>query len=702
MEFKLSKKDITGISESIARTSIIFETVGFRAYINYEDADFEDKTSVEDYLENMDFSAVIHFAEKDFVRGDSTWGRWNKIKIVQDGSIEHESDDNIESLFDFNNEEENKNRILNLGERDAYLKEFYNWIESTWEYKIRNTLFMKSLKPKGKFYSFIRGKIKKKSIYDSLLLNKRWTDLFRVFVSFSLNEGSTNISKLIVKENLVSNIFINDSKEVTLLLNYEDYDPSLDLEEISSINKDLLMSVNPDEYEFNGFSKRLIPDIKQIIKEGDLIVRSVYMHTFDYESCVEGDEDKVVWGLPSFFSRIKYKKRVDEKENKTFKINTSDFQNGKDLIEFSPSSNEKVFVIPVNVLELVHFVKKVKDKEGSIDSLFNLNVRDRKGLVASNKIFKGIKNTIATDHKYFFMMNNGITAIVDKADMVFSEKQEKTIILENIKIINGQQTTNSLFEIFQKEQQLIKNLKDTKIMMKVFVVNNKKSDLEKRRIFNKIASASNTQNKVNDRDIISTFEFNSILSEMLMKLGIYYKFRDGQSDYSKQFKGMPNVTIQEIIKMDYMFYSGDMSAKNLVNKITTAILDYATTGTFKKSNKYNEYAKNFVDKPEQEKAVGLLNSASITAYFKAKKKMLKISDIKNESAAMDALIYTALKMNEKNMNWKEIDILEFAEICYELRTSLDRGQNTFYKSAVNMKELWIILKGRYLDGNKRA
>ena len=253
-----------------------------------------------------------------------------------------------------------------------------------------------------------------------------------------------------------------------------------------------------------------------------------------------------------------------------------------------------------------------------------------------------------------------------------------------------------------REEQLIENLKEAKIMMKVFVVNTKKSDLEKRRIFNKIASASNTQNKVNDRDIISTFEFNSILSETLMKLGIYYKFRDGKSDYSQQFKGMPNVTIQELIKMDYMLYSGDLSAKNLVSKITTAILDYATTGTFKKQNKYNDYAKNFVDKPEQEKANGLLNSASITAYFKAKKKLLKINDIKNEAASMDALIYTALKMNEKNLNWKDIDVIEFAEICYKLRASLDRGQNTFYKSAVNTKQLWRFLEERYLNDNKRT
>ena len=694
MRKELLVSQIMDYSTSKDESSLIITAkTGFKFYIRFEEANLEDIEHAEEFFDNK-MSSTLIFKEENYLRGDSNWGRWNQFDIEEDGIVESSNLNEMNGLF---NLEKGEDENLNIGEREALLKEFYTWVSSSWKYRIKDTSFMKSLKKKGKFHKLMKGKPRQPSKYDPLLARRDWNSLFRIFVAFSLNETQVGMEKWIVKDSLISNIFINSESEITLMLKYEDYDPELDIQALIDEQKEILLFGDHNEYEENGYTKSLYKEIKNVTENvSNPIFRVVYINTSDYETTIDGDETKVVWGLPSFFSRFKFNKRVDAKENKTFTISTNNSSKNS-YIQYGPSNKEKIYVIPINAYELAQFIESVKEKEGSIDSLFNLNVRDRKNITSSNKIYKGIENSVMTDNLHFFMMNNGITSIVDSS-LIQRINGEENIVLKNIKIINGQQTTNSIFTIFEKNKddvEIMSKLKSTTILMKVFEVDINKSDEEKRRIFNKIAAASNTQNKVNDKDIISTFEFNSQLSEKLMKLGIYYKFRDGNSDYSSQFKGMPTVNIQEIIKVNFMVKTGIKDAKNKVNKIMDAILDYANTGEFKKETKFNKYAKEFMDLPESVKAETLYETAAITAFFKGQKSKLKIDSIENELAALDMLIYMAANLSANGKDWQSIDIEDFRSKCFEFRKQSGRGQNEFYKSAVHTNELWEHLKWVY-------
>jgi hypothetical protein len=123
-------------------------------------------------------------------------------------------------------------------------------------------------------------------------------------------------------------------------------------------------------------------------------------------------------------------------------------------------------------------------------------------LQASRGVNKGIRKTILEEPQMFFAYNNGISATAARA--VFDPDGDQVLVnrLENLQIVNGGQTTASIFNVMKRDKS--ENLDKVRVQMKLSVV---RSDLVND-IVPKISLYANSQNKVSDADFFSNHPFH--------------------------------------------------------------------------------------------------------------------------------------------------------------------------------------------------
>lgn len=123
-------------------------------------------------------------------------------------------------------------------------------------------------------------------------------------------------------------------------------------------------------------------------------------------------------------------------------------------------------------------------------------------LQATRGVNKGIRKTILEEPQMFFAYNNGISATAAAAQFDQSGEQLLLTSLENLQIVNGGQTTASIFNVMKRDRS--ENLDKVRVQMKLSVV---KSDLVDT-IVPKISLYANSQNKVSDADFFSNHPFH--------------------------------------------------------------------------------------------------------------------------------------------------------------------------------------------------
>jgi hypothetical protein len=141
--------------------------------------------------------------------------------------------------------------------------------------------------------------------------------------------------------------------------------------------------------------------------------------------------------------------------------------------------------------------------------LLEQNVRSF--LQARGNVNKGIRATILNDPEMFFAYNNGITAT---AKEVIVERSQDGIYIQSLKdlqIVNGGQTTASLFHTKRKDKA---SLEKVFVQMKLSVVDDEKAES----IIPKISEYANTQNKVNAADFFSNHPFHIRMEEISRRL----------------------------------------------------------------------------------------------------------------------------------------------------------------------------------------
>jgi AIPR protein len=148
--------------------------------------------------------------------------------------------------------------------------------------------------------------------------------------------------------------------------------------------------------------------------------------------------------------------------------------------------------------------------------LLEKNVREY--LQARGKVNKGIQTTIRETPQRFLAYNNGISATAEAVEV---SQGGKLLLLRDFQIVNGGQTTASIYHAVRKEKADISNVS---VQVKVTVVHRAEQVAE---FVPLISRYANSQNKVNTAD----FSANDVFHQKLESLSrtIWAPAADGMS-----------------------------------------------------------------------------------------------------------------------------------------------------------------------------
>jgi hypothetical protein len=154
------------------------------------------------------------------------------------------------------------------------------------------------------------------------------------------------------------------------------------------------------------------------------------------------------------------------------------------------------------------------------DLLFSENIRNT---LSDSDINLQIESTLLKNPKDFWYLNNGITAIADeikRKPLGLGDQRESSFWkIANIKIVNGAQTTGSIYAANLKNPIVTKQ---GYVQVKIVSLENSPLDLS-----SKITTATNTQNRVEAKDFLALEELQSGLAESFGKINVRYYFRRG-------------------------------------------------------------------------------------------------------------------------------------------------------------------------------
>jgi cold shock CspA family protein len=198
------------------------------------------------------------------------------------------------------------------------------------------------------------------------------------------------------------------------------------------------------------------------------------------------------------------------------------------LIVDNETDVKKAYAFTCNALEFLKILKKEDDSLRR--SLFNDNVRDYLG---NNKnVNSEIEKTITESPEMFLLCNNGITIVCTD----FEQVRDKLVKIENPQIVNGCQTSNSLFN-----QRDSLNTQKVKLLVRLI-------STENLGISNKIVRGTNKQNQVLEEAFETTLPFHQETLEPFFlsfenDVKIYYERR------AKQYNNDPLIKRSQIVNL---------------------------------------------------------------------------------------------------------------------------------------------------------
>ena len=189
------------------------------------------------------------------------------------------------------------------------------------------------------------------------------------------------------------------------------------------------------------------------------------------------------------------------------------------------------------------FLADLYDRHG--ERLLEQNVRTF--LQFRGKINKGIKRTILQEPHMFIAYNNGLTVTAEKVTL--SEDKSHLMSITNMQIVNGGQTTASLFTTRAQEGK--DKLKDVYVQVKLTVIPEDKVEV----VVPLISEYANTQNKVSAADFFSNHPFHLRIQDLSRRLianpssgnlrGTYWYYERTKGQYNN---AMARLTKTEIGK----------------------------------------------------------------------------------------------------------------------------------------------------------
>lgn len=140
--------------------------------------------------------------------------------------------------------------------------------------------------------------------------------------------------------------------------------------------------------------------------------------------------------------------------------------------------------------------------------LFDSNVRDFMGL---NRVNEDIRTTLENDSSPdFWWLNNGVTILATSAKVIGN-----SIHLEDIQIVNGLQTTESIYKYFS-----LGNIDKNERAVLIKIIVSKESEIR-----DSIIRATNNQTLVEPASLRATDKIQRDIEDILLRYEIYYERR---------------------------------------------------------------------------------------------------------------------------------------------------------------------------------
>jgi hypothetical protein len=323
----------------------------------------------------------------------------------------------------------------------------------------------------------------------------------------------------------------------------------------------------------------------------------------------------------------------------------------------------------IKAAELCELMQREIDVNGSIDMLFEENIRAYLGIkVRANKNMHETINK-REEAVYFPFLNNGITIICESFTLP-KQPQSGMYILPvlNPQIVNGLQTSSVIFDNFRKNQNI---LDDVYVNIRVY-------ETIERELVTKITDATNTQTPINYRDKISNKHFNIFTKEVFNNAGINYIIKRGEF-FNKSSQGYSEAIESDIVlKFWYAsFYEEPDVAKNSVSSVLQKIFD----ATYIKNHPLEALFNGDKDSPIYQQ---LLVSYKIYRFIQKQKKSF-IDKYDFIPYADEILCYGI---------YKSIGLM-FDK--YDLESELELAYN---ESIEAVKEILNVQKEKYVKANK--
>jgi cold shock CspA family protein len=170
--------------------------------------------------------------------------------------------------------------------------------------------------------------------------------------------------------------------------------------------------------------------------------------------------------------------------------------NIRDIFPLSVDSSADVKKAYAFTCGAPEFLKVLRKEDGSLRrSLFNDNVRDYLG--NSGAINREIEDTIVNTPEMFLLCNNGVTVVCAEFDQI----RDKLVKIENPQIVNGCQTSNTIFSL-----RAHANIDKIQLLVRVICTEN-------RAVSTRIVRGTNRQNQVLEEAFEATLPFHQEVLE---------------------------------------------------------------------------------------------------------------------------------------------------------------------------------------------
>lgn len=308
----------------------------------------------------------------------------------------------------------------------------------------------------------------------------------------------------------------------------------------NSLNELFDLTIDTDELEY-PFRSDLVEQ-RKLLKETLVSVADRRPElTININYCSRGDTKKIGKNLTS---RAKQIEGVVKEFFSSVKVRVQ-FFGASEILEIS--RREQKYSLNLNFLEsyisrekgnyiilagLKSYYNFITDDAGSLRRyLFESNVRDFLGPVRINE---DIRSTLeakkSATEEDFWWLNNGVTILATHANVIGKE-----IILENVQIVNGLQTTETIYNYFKDNSEFDD---DRAVLIKVLLSTDEQTRA-------RIIKATNYQNTVNLSSIRGLDKIQRDIEQFLLDNNWFY---DRRKNYYKN-QGKP---ASKIISIQYL------------------------------------------------------------------------------------------------------------------------------------------------------